>query len=572
MQEQGEGFSYIRFSDPRQKRGDSRRRQTEAADNWCRNHNIRLNTTTFFDPGRSAFNGEHRKNPDRHALAAFLEKAEEGDIKPGSYLILESLDRLTREHVRAALMLCLGLIEKGIRIVQLSPVEMVFDEKCDEMALMFMIGQLARGHGESKRKSDMIGAWWRERITSVRERGEFIITHLPHWIKVKDGKPFIPSDCQRALTRLFELAAAGHGGHLLIKRLRAEKVPAFGKSGDWKHAYIVKLLRDRRVLGEYQPRTKNGKPDGAPIPNYFPAAIPESLWQAVQAGMDSRRVHRGRIGRHVNLFSGLIVSAIDGGTYSYAHRERATGAHSVITNTSALNEGVPALTFPADAFETAFLALLREIRPADLLGHDQADEQLEQLLMERRQVKEQRAKLEPELLGGDLREVVDTLRSLAAQEAKLDKAIAAAQQKAAMPLQTAWDETQGLLGMLASAADPDVLRLKLRARLRALIEKVVLLVVRRGIYRVAAWQVFFNGAKGVRTYVAVNRRFVSNGKGSYPGGTWFGSWLSDGVEHIPDLRDRDHAERFARFLQVLDVKAFCSPLPGRTPDVSPPSC
>src|SRR5262245_22411447 len=130
-------FSYIRFSTRDQIRGGSLRRQWKAAKEWCEKNGGRLDESlTFRDLGKSAYLGEHRKNPDRFALASFLKLVQDGRIARGSYLVVEALDRLTREHVRAALMLCLGLIEAGIRIVQLSPSELVYDEKADEMSLM----------------------------------------------------------------------------------------------------------------------------------------------------------------------------------------------------------------------------------------------------------------------------------------------------------------------------------------------------------------------------------------------------------------------------------------------------
>src|SRR5919106_809754 len=111
-------YSYIRFSTPEQAKGDSLRRQTEAAKAWCARHGVRLDTSlTFRDLGKSAFLGAHRTNPDRYALAAFLKLVQDGRVPRGSYLVIESLDRLTREHVRAGLMLLLGLIESGVRIV-----------------------------------------------------------------------------------------------------------------------------------------------------------------------------------------------------------------------------------------------------------------------------------------------------------------------------------------------------------------------------------------------------------------------------------------------------------------------
>src|SRR5206468_12624942 len=116
--------------------GDSLRRQTEAAAEWCLKNDVRFDeTVTLRDLGKSAYTGAHRKNPDRHALAAFLKLVESGKVPRGSYLVIEALDRLTREHIRPALTLLLNLIDQGIRVVQLRPVEAVYDEDVEPTAL-----------------------------------------------------------------------------------------------------------------------------------------------------------------------------------------------------------------------------------------------------------------------------------------------------------------------------------------------------------------------------------------------------------------------------------------------------
>src|SRR4051812_21798107 len=94
-------YSYIRFSTTEQRKRHSLERQTERAKTWCERNGVALDTSrTWHDLGRSAFLGDHRNNPDRRALAAFLRLVEEDKIPRGSYLVIESLDRLTREHVR----------------------------------------------------------------------------------------------------------------------------------------------------------------------------------------------------------------------------------------------------------------------------------------------------------------------------------------------------------------------------------------------------------------------------------------------------------------------------------------
>src|SRR5262249_34580475 len=152
-------YSYQRFSNPEQAKGDSVRRQTELRDQWLKKTGAALDTSlNMRDEGVSAYTGAHRENPDRSALAGFLELVKRGRIPRGSYLIVESLDRLTREHIRPALTLLLNLIDAGIRVVQLLPVEAVYDDKVEPMSLLMAIMELSRGHSESRMNSQRVTA------------------------------------------------------------------------------------------------------------------------------------------------------------------------------------------------------------------------------------------------------------------------------------------------------------------------------------------------------------------------------------------------------------------------------
>src|SRR5262245_42786821 len=97
-------YSYIRFSCKRQEEGDSIRRQVEATAAWARRAKVFLDTSLSIDRGVSAFRG---KNRDLGALGEFLRQVENGRVLPGSYLVVESLDRLTREDIQEALYLIL---------------------------------------------------------------------------------------------------------------------------------------------------------------------------------------------------------------------------------------------------------------------------------------------------------------------------------------------------------------------------------------------------------------------------------------------------------------------------------
>src|SRR5262245_10294917 len=105
-------YSYIRFSTPEQARGDSSRRQLDASSRYCEQHGLHLDDSlTLRDLGISAFKG---RNVTHGTLGEFLKAVETGRVKPSAVLIVESLDRLSRAEVLAALTLFTRIIEAGV--------------------------------------------------------------------------------------------------------------------------------------------------------------------------------------------------------------------------------------------------------------------------------------------------------------------------------------------------------------------------------------------------------------------------------------------------------------------------
>jgi DNA invertase Pin-like site-specific DNA recombinase len=95
----GKVYSYLRFSSKGRSEGDSRRRQLKAAHDYCRTRGLKLETTTFEDLGVSAWKG---KNFTEGALGAFLRAADDGLIERDSRLLVEHLDRVTREAAKSS--------------------------------------------------------------------------------------------------------------------------------------------------------------------------------------------------------------------------------------------------------------------------------------------------------------------------------------------------------------------------------------------------------------------------------------------------------------------------------------
>src|SRR5262245_31031475 len=198
--------SYLRFAHPEQARGDSLRRQTDLRDAWLERNRVKLDTSlTLQDKGVSGFTGEHRSNPDRHALAAFLKQVEAGRVPRGSYLIVENLDRLSREHILPALTLLLNLIQAGVCVVQLSPTELVYDDKADPVQLMMAIMELSRGHGESRMKSERVGAAWKEKKRRAAADLSPLTARAPAWLRLVDGEWEVDGRAAETIRRIYHM-------------------------------------------------------------------------------------------------------------------------------------------------------------------------------------------------------------------------------------------------------------------------------------------------------------------------------------------------------------------------------
>lgn len=546
-------FSYIRFSHADQSKGDSLRRQTEAAAAWCDRHNVTLDAaTTLHDLGKSAYTGSHRENPDRHALAGFLKLVENGKIPRGSYLIIENLDRLSREHVQPALQLALSLLQAGVRLVQLKPNELVFDDKSDMLPLMMMLMELSRGHGESAIKSERVGAAWREKKRLARATGEVLTRRLPAWVEESGGKLRLIPDRTAIIRRIFQLSASGYGLFLIAKKFNSEGVATFGDAEHWGRSYLGRITKDRRVLGEYQPRKRGGSPDGEPIPEYFPPAVTEDEFHAARAAAGIREIKRGRAGKYIELFSGLLRCARNQGTYFITTADTAGGVPRRVLRNSKAALGVgEGTSFPLATFEAAILSCLSEIDPDEILNGDNGPDESLALAGELASVESKIAELEAELLNGDVAALARVLRTQEERRRTLSQQLAAARQKAAHPLSEAWGETKSLLQVLASAPDPADARLRLRAALRRIVDSVWLLVIPLGAQRLCAVQIWFADRKHHRDYLILHTPPKANAKARVDG-RWEVKSLADVVAlGSLDLRKPAHAKRLEAVLEKL---------------------
>lgn len=186
-------YSYVRFSTPQQLKGDSLQRQLEASEQYVIENGLVLDETlNLRDLGISAFRG---KNVERGALGAFIKAIESGRVRKGSYLIVESLDRLSRNEVIDALEIFLTIIRAGINIVTLSDDHVYSKDSISSnfTELIISISVMSRAHEESKMKSYRRAKRWKKAKEQARETGRKITRKIPFWLSLpdRDGEFFV---------------------------------------------------------------------------------------------------------------------------------------------------------------------------------------------------------------------------------------------------------------------------------------------------------------------------------------------------------------------------------------------
>jgi DNA invertase Pin-like site-specific DNA recombinase len=313
-----EAYSYVRFSSPGQALGDSLRRQTEKAIAYCEKRGWRLNAATYRDLGVSARRG---KNALVGNLGEFLKAVQSGAVRPDSVLIVESFDRITRQGIDEGYDLVKSILKAGVRIVTLCPEREFGVEATKSLTRGALEIQLIleRAAEENERKAERVAEAQKSKRARIRDQRTVETTQVPAWVKVVGdrrkvgnhmvGGTFALVPERVAVVRaIFKAAAEGLGHQRIVERLTEAAVPPFGEhvirpgrtrsrfSGRWTRSYVASLLRDRAVLGQFQPRGPGGAPDGPPVLDYWDAAITEKEWLAARGGA-ARRFNRNTEGK-----------------------------------------------------------------------------------------------------------------------------------------------------------------------------------------------------------------------------------------------------------------------------------
>lgn len=334
-----EAWIYVRYSTADQAKGSSVQRQLDDCRAMCtRKGWDHSPERELIDDGLSAFTAMNRA--DGSKLGWVEGQVADGRLGCGSVLVVERLDRLSRQEAPEVFSLMKTLTDGGLAVATAENDQIYATGEFTFQSMVILLVKAQVSHEESEKKSRRLSAAWAMKRARLAQGDKTAFTRqCPAWLEVnpEDNTYRIRPERAETLRDIFRLANSGMGKHLIAATLNERQVVTWAR-GDrratgWQPSYVQKILRSRATLGEFQAhRLINGKrlPEGDPIQDCYPAVIDPLTFATAQAERLSRRGKGGRRGQKVsNLFSGLARCAVCDARMTYVNKGKPTERYLV---------------------------------------------------------------------------------------------------------------------------------------------------------------------------------------------------------------------------------------------------
>lgn len=305
---------YRRFSSLEQGRGSTLARQSALCEAYIRRKGWDL-VETVTDEGVSAWTGANINEGNLAKLTQRLIADGKGKV-----VVVEQLDRITRQPPNRVIVWLTTLTASGAALATAND-DIVVDEASlatSPIPILSLVFNAYRAYSESQHKSDRVANAWEQKRQIADQKP--MTGRCVAWLKLVNNA-FVPQP-ERVATvqRIFAMALNGLGATAIAKVLNSERIDTFGKSDGWQVSYIKKILKNRAVLGEFQPHSKPRgmprKPVGDPIPQYYPQIVSDSDFALLHSSR--RTVTKSRTPRrYANLLAGLCECESCGGGVTF---------------------------------------------------------------------------------------------------------------------------------------------------------------------------------------------------------------------------------------------------------------
>lgn len=335
---------YSRVSGTAQIAGTGLERQDDGTSLYCERKGY-IEFEFDSDEGKSAWTGENLLTGvlgEWHEEVQKLGRGQRSRYKRGHNFIFEDVSRFTREGNSKAQEVIRAFM-KAECVIHFTTKGMVIDQyNIDEPNIFIMLGLEAhQANIESTNKSKRLKNTRVIERKHLREGGR-AIGRLPRWLTpTYDGQrrlrwePEPKPEVAHVILHIFRMCAEGGMGCKTI----AKELNRLWKEGDaryepwgakqknhtkkpkgdpkWQEARVFAILKDRKLIGEFQPvlslpkgqkyKARPRKPIGDPIPNHYPVVVPPALFYDAQRALGTRTKKEATSSSQTkrNLFLGL---------------------------------------------------------------------------------------------------------------------------------------------------------------------------------------------------------------------------------------------------------------------------
>jgi DNA invertase Pin-like site-specific DNA recombinase len=319
------GFSYIRFSSPKQQHGHSLIRQIELSKQYCESNGLKFSEDNFQDLGISGFSGSNRPQ-----LQQMLEAIGSGKIEKGDYIILENLDRLSRQGISDTQAIITKILKAEVKIVCLHErLELDKDSVNDLTSVIRIAVSADIGHKSSLEKSKRVKAAKNAQKEAAR-KGLPIKKRLSYWLKMKtDNTGYEFNENEEVIRHIVKLRQDGNGFQRIAIILNNTTDYKPTRARAWSSITVTDFIKSPALYGTYQTNILiDGKyvpdPDGT-FPSYFPAIVSFNEWKLLQPNFIT---HIGGHSKH-NHLAGLVRCSRCGSAMTKKTSKRKTKTRTI---------------------------------------------------------------------------------------------------------------------------------------------------------------------------------------------------------------------------------------------------
>lgn len=301
-----EAIVYVRWSTQNQEDGDSLSRQIDAARRIAADRKWSI-VEEHIERGKSAYHGRNRA--EKGKLRDIEQRAERGELA-GKVLMVEAMDRLSRQEPLESITLLTNLCKRGLTIYEFGSGQTYTAEKISEnwANLVVALAKAGEAHESSRLKAKRVKSAWKRTQSAGRTKdGEADPRLCPAWMEVVDGEYTPIPERADVIRNIFDMALNGHGQRAIAAWANEQREKIGWPDGPWDIRAVGFICKDRRVLGEYTPATRTGansREHGEPT-KIYPEIVDAEVWHRTAQSIASRRSSGGPRAKCVNVLSHL---------------------------------------------------------------------------------------------------------------------------------------------------------------------------------------------------------------------------------------------------------------------------